>query len=378
MRIARFVAAFIFATSLIISLIIPASAAAETTSLYCDVGVANYTAPGQEGLWIDHYPTVNDDDTIFTFSSVPQTVTQDGVDYSAYTFTFVCYPVEAGGGSLPLTFEQGYVYTFNFSVLSTRLLDPELTSFSFGICQEGFTDAMPLSEVVYTIENVTSNQKRYHITTTVNVDASFPLSSMPDPNDTYVYLQMGSDWTADFRLSASQMTQKKSVGEDAYYQASLDAIENLPQSEYEFTLNKLPDAEGDVELIKGNLDEITEELHLITSDLYDVIMGIESNEPLLYFPPMKIPWPSVSEEGVVTFDKTLADLRTEGYMGNSIDGQGFFHPLTLIKQATGYVEGAESNPLEWLNIALAFVRVFFSISFVTLTLDNMLRIEWWL
>ena len=337
-------------------MIIPSYAAAEVTNLYCDVGVANYTSPGQEGLWIDYTPTVNDNENMFTFASVPQTINQDGIDFEAYTFAFVCYPLDSSGVSAPVTFEKGYVYTFNFTIQTTRLLDPDLTSFSFGICQEGFTDARPLAEVVYTLENVTSNVKRYYVTSTVNVDDSFPLSSMGDPYETYYYLQMGSDWTADFRLIASNMTSKKSVGEDAYYQASLDAIENLPNAEYEFTLNMMPDAEGEIELIKGDIDDITQELHLVTNDLYDVIMGVQKAEPMIYFPTMRIPHLDID---------VLESVDEQSYFKD-----GFFYPLVLITAMGGLPR--------WVSVALAFVRITFVIGFVTYTLDNMLRVEWWL
>lgn len=353
MRYTRFIASIVFTSSLIFSLCLTSFSAAVEDTLYCESGVAHYTPMNSSGdKWVDYTPSVNATAERFTFSNLPNVLVQGNYEYSFNSFTFLMYPNNEDS-----TFVDGYVYTYNFTVRSTKVSNVELTSFQFGVCREGFTDAHPLADVVYTYDLQGSSTVYYYVTATVNVDDSFTASRLPNANDAFLYLQIATEWSDTFSLIASDLTMKKSAGEGAYYQASLDAIDNLPNTEYDFTMTKMPDAEGTVAKIKGDADAMTEELNLQLTNAFGVLTGISGEEPLVYMPKMNIP---------------ILNLDLEDYMGNYIDGNGYFRPLSLI---------GDMNPsgqaLAVLDLARRFLSIVFCFTFCTVGLEKMLKIEWW-
>lgn len=354
MRYSRVIATIIFTSALIFSLCITSFAApAYNDSLYCSYGVA-YFAPlnSSAGKWVDYNPTVNDSETVFSFTSLPANLVQGNYEYSFRSFAFLMNP-----NSSPVEFENGYVYTYDFQIRSTRNTNPSLTAFQFGVCKDGFNDVVPLADVIYTYDKSGSTTINYYVTVTLNVDSSFPANSIPHPDEAYLYLQIATEWSDTFSLIASRLNVKKSVGEGAYYQASLDAIENLPNTEYDFTLNKMPDADGVVEQIKGDADDITEELNLQLTNALGVLISLEGEEPLVYMPKMKIP--------ILNLD--LANY-TKGY----ISPDGYFRPLDMIEDMD-----TSGQALATLELARKFISVVLVFTFCTVGIEKMLRIEWW-
>lgn len=353
MRYTRFIAALVFSSALILSLVLSSSAAAYTDTLYCSYGVA-YFAPlnSTAGKWVDYNPTVSSDETKFTFSSLPANLVSGNYEYSFDSFSFLLTP-----NNSYVEFENGYIYSYEFEIRSTKNTNPDMTGFQFGVCTEGFNDAIPLADVIYTYDKSGSTTINYYVSVTLNVDSSFPANSIPHPDEAFIYLRIATEWSDTFSLIASSMSVKKSVGEGAYYQASLDAIENLPNTEYDFTLNKMPDAEGTVEKIKGDADVMTEELNLQLVNLLGVFSGISGEEPLIYMPKMKIP--------ILNLD--LADY-TEGY----ISQDGYFKPLSMIQDMD-----KSGQAMAGIELARKFIQITFVIGFATIGLEKMLKIEWW-
>ena len=351
MRNTRIIAAFVFATTLIFTLCLSSSAAALTDTLYCERGVA-YFQPlnSSSGKWVDYTPSISN--SIFTFSNLPNTLVENNYEYSFDFFAFLLYP-----NSNLVEFTDGYVYTYNFTIRSTRVATPALTNFEFGVTDASYNEAIPLADVVYTYDMTGSSTATYYVTCTVNVDNTFPASTLPSPTDAYLYLRIASEWSDTFQLRASNMTMKKAVGEGAYYQASIDAIENLPNTEYDFTLNKMPDADGTVEVIKGQADDITSELNLQLTNALGVFTGISGEEPLIYMPKMKIP--------ILNLD--IADY-TAGY----ISQDGYFRPLDMIQDMDD-----SGQAILGINLARHFLQLVFVFTFATVGIEKMLRIEWW-
>lgn len=352
MRYSRIVAAVVFTSALILALALPSQAAAVTDTLYCDSAVGYYQPLNSTaGKWEDFTPSVGTSGDRFTFSGIPNVLVSGNYEYSFDHIAFLMYP-----NNEELSFQDGYVYTYNFTIRSTMVSTPDLTSFQFGVCLEGYSDALPLADVVYTYDLQGSSTVYYYVTATVNVDDTFPQTTLPNPNDAYLYLRMGSEWTNTFSLVASELTMRKAVGEGAYYQASLDAIENLPNTEYDFILNKMPDAEGQVEAIKGEVDDITRELNVYITDVLGVLAGIEANEPLVYFPEITIP---------------ILDININSMIQDYVGSDGYFRPLSMINDIA-------PSAIGYINVGRYFLQVVLAVSFITIGLDKMLKIEWWL
>lgn len=353
MRYSRIIATFILSSALILCLVFPSSAS-EVDTLICESGVGHFYSPNSANQkWVDYYPTENNG--VYTFSDIPYGTTSGNIEYAFYSFTFLTY-----SDYTPVTLERGYVYTFNFKITSTKISssNADRTTFSFGMCEASYTNALPLSSVTYTYSTA-SGRSTFNCTAVVNVDGSIDFSSLTsNDGELYYYLQIIGPWSDNFTLTSSNMTKTKNLGEESYYQASVDAIENLPQTEYDYVYNNMPNAEGDIDQIKGNLDELTEELHLLTSDLYEVLLGISDDEPLIYMPPMQIPVLDIN-------------LRTAKYFGNYIDGNGYFHPLSMVNSMA-------PSFTKWVEVGRSFVQLSVIIGFVTIGLDKMLKIEWWM
>lgn len=342
MRCSRVIAAIVFSSALVFLSIFPASASAVEDNLYCESGVA-YFQPmnSSSGKWVDYDPTVNSTEDVFTFSNLPNILTEGNYEYSFNSFTFLLYPY-----SDYVTFDRGYIYTYNFEIRSTKNTTPDLTGFEFGVCKEGFNDAVPLADVVYTYDKSGATTINYYVTVTLHVDDTFPANSVPYLDDAYLYLQIGTEWSDTFSLRASNMTMRKAVGEDAYYQASLDAIENLPQSEYNFIYNSMPDAEGEIKVIEGELLDVLQAYDAGIQQLVQ-IMRIEQAKPCVYLPEVSIP--------ILNID----------VFNNHV----FF--------VDDYLNTMDASIMPKIELVLVFIRLVFCVTFATFTIYKLARIEWW-
>lgn len=137
----------------------------------------------------------------------------------------------------------------------------------------------------------------------------------------------------------------------------MDAIENLPNTEYDFTLNKMPDAEGTVETIKGDIETLTGQLNVELTNMFGVFTGISGEEPLVYMPPMKVP---------------ILNLDLHEYMGQSIDSKGYFHPLALVESMD-----SDGQALYYIDLARKFLSIVLVFTFCTVGIEKMIKVEWW-
>lgn len=346
MRYTRIVAAFVFSATLIFSLCLTSFAApAATDSLYCSYGVA-YFSPlnSSAGKWVDYDPVVSDNDTRFTFSNLPANLISGNYEYSFNSFSFLLTP-----NSSPVEFENGYVYSYEFQIRSTKNTNPNLTGFQFGVCTDGFNDAVPLADVVYTYDFSGSTTVNYYVTVTLNVDSSFPASSVPHPDEAYIYLLIGTEWSDTFSLIASKMSVTKSVGEGAYYQASIDAIENLPQTEYDYILSKMPDDQGYIDTISGDLTIMHNYFISHTDSIAYLYNYLDTARPCMYIPDVKVP-----------FFKNL----------NIVEDQIFYFDT--------YLNQMNTDIMPKVNIVVIAIRIFLVMTFLTTSIWKMVRVEWWL
>lgn len=346
MRYTRIVAAVVFSATLIFSLCLTSFAVpALSDTLYCSYGVA-YFSPlnSSAGKWVDYEPTINADETVFTFSSLPANLVEGNYEYSFDSFAFLVTP-----NSSPVTFENGYVYTYEFKIRSTRNTNPNLTAFQFGVCNDGFNAALPLADVIYTYDKSGLTTINYYVTVTINVDDSFPANSIPHPDEAFLYLQIRTEWSDTFTMVASNMSVKKSVGEGAYYQASIDAIENLPQTEYDYILSKMPDDQGYIDTISGDLTIMHNYFISHTDSIAYLYNYLDTARPCMYIPDVKVP-----------FFKNL----------NIVEDQIFYFDT--------YLDQMNTDIMPKVNIVVIAIRIFLVMTFLTTSIWKMVRVEWWL
>lgn len=343
MRYSRIIAAIVFSSALILACVFPSSAN-ETDKLVCDSGVGHFVSANSSlDKWVDYIPDHNSNLDSYTFPNIPEGITSGNTEYAFNSFTFLTYSYDTS-----VTLERGYIYTFNFQISSTQISSSNAsrTVFSFGMCEDGYTNGLPLSSVTYTY-STKAGRTIFNCTAIVNVDGSIDFSGLTSNDaELYYYLQMSSPWSDSFTLTASNMTKVKSLGEESYYQASVDAIKGLPESEYNYILNKMPDAEGELTVMSGELLDIMAEFSpelkrgrdLFTSDVA---------RPCVYLPDIDIPFLNihVMDKGVRYLDTYLNEM----------------NPMIL----------------EWIAVVLNFVRLVVCVTFFTSTWYKMARIEWW-
>lgn len=355
MRYTRILAAIILSSALIFLLCFGSSAAnTYKDTISCDHGMGVYF-PLNSGAqkWVEFTPTITNNGTRFSFSGIEAELVNGNFEYAFDRFVFLLFP-----DNHLVEFEKGYIYTYNFTVRSTKVSNVNESAFSFGVSDYDFSFATPLGDVVYTYDFSGSTTVNYYITVSFYVDDSPSYNSLPNPEEAYLYLQISTEWSDTFSLIASNMTAEKAVGEDAYYQASLDAIQNLPDTEYNFILNKMPDAEGEVDAIELQADNLAEDFKLFTNDLYDVLVGVTYAEPLVYFPKMNIPILNI-------------DLSSSEYFGKYISSDGFFKPLNLVADMN-------TSAMPAINLCKGVAQLILMVTFCTVGLEKMLRIEWWM
>lgn len=354
MRYSRILAAFILTTSLIILLVIPSSAA-EVYDLYvCDAWLYYQPDQGGDPIYTNVLPDVNDDGT-FTFN-LTEHINDNGNQTDLRSIAILMYPEDIGY----VECERGYIYTYNFTVRMTRVTNPSDFYFEFGICDSSFTEVIPMADVTYSYSG-TSAMKTYSCTAVMYIDDTFSFGSLKEDIDTLCcYLDITGTWSGDVTLRNLEQRVSKAVGEDAYYEASLEAINNLPQSEYDFVMSKMPDEQGMADNVNGDIDDMLNEVKLEINGFYDIITAINYNEPLIYFPSINIP----------LGDGVNIDVINDTPMRNYIDGEGFFRPLAMLASMNG-------NIVSWINTFVVFIRFVAVIGFLTVGLYKMLHVEWW-
>jgi len=338
MRYSRFIAAFVLTSALIITFIIPTSAA-ETEALICESGVAYYSTVNDNNFeWVDYSPSVSEGK--YTFN-LPSSYENNEIGYYLKSFTFLTY---TDYSLIPL--ERGYIYTFNFQVQTNNINSKDSTTFEFGVCQTGFNDAFLLSDVTYTY-NTKAGKTTFYVTCVVRCDENMvePEYS-PVDSDNYYFLTMNAHWVSDITLVGSEMKRTKALGEEAYYEASVNAIKDLPQTEYDYILNKMPDAEGELTVMTGELLDIMSEFSPELDQAKDLFTS-DIARPCVYLPDIDIPILDihVMDKGVLFLDSYLNNMST--------------------------------SILAWIDVLLWFIRFVACATFFTVTWYKMARVEWW-
>lgn len=342
MRCTRIIASIVFSSALLISLCFTSYCASYNDTLYVDRGVGYYAPINSSAAkWMDYTPTVSANADRFTFSGIEPTLTSGNYEYAFKSFAFVMYP-----NNNYVEFERGYVYTYNFQIRSTKVSDVSRSNFEFGVCDIEFNVVRPIGDVVYTYEVSGGTTYNYYVTATIVVDDTFNAANLPHPEEACVYLDFATEWSSTFTLIASNLSVKKAVGEEAYYEASLEAIQNLPNTEYDFILNKMPNAEGEIQVIQGDILDILQAYDPGIQQLVQ-IMRIDQAKPCVYLPQVSIP---------------IVDI-------DVFNNQVFF--------VDDYLNSMNPAIMSKLDVVLVFIRLVFCVTFATFTVYKLARIEWW-
>lgn len=380
MRIARIVITVILTATLILSLSVSTLAASENESLFI-YGI-NCLYQGSAGLPSSYQEvTYYDDPTsvgVYQFI-IPSTIMQDQLEYNAKSLNIL-----GNTNSIEL-WNQGYIYTFYYEIRINNASVPETTAvtFTFGVASLGEGDYISkfqdLGDVIYTY-NVASSFTTYYVTSTVYVDENFNGGNVGNLSDSFTSLEMSifEQGTVNISVRLSNVKVQKAIGEDAYYQASVDAlndlnssvsrvdssvnqvnnsvnelnqsVEALPEAtvnaEHEFIYNSMPDAEGDIDVIKGDILAI---LSVYDTDIQQLYYALNNQQarPVLYLPEVEIPF----------LDIHLWDSQ-------------FFY-------VDAYLNSMNSQIMEYINIVVIFIRIIAIAAFATVGLYRMSRVEWW-
>lgn len=347
--------ALILTAPLILTCAVPCSAAAETADWYWYSADLRYNCLtiGEPYTTVVMYP----EGTSPSLTGIPYTFTEGDHTYEFNDLIACFYPEEGY-----VDFVQGYIYTFDFEIRITNITDLSQLQFEFAIGKltddDYVSEYTPYGDLVYTYTR-SNRTYTFNLKVTVNVDENFP--NMTFNEYSCVMLQVMNFEEAfggSFNVKSMSSTCVKAIGENAYYQASLDAINDLPNTEYDFVYQRMPDGEGAVEQIKGDLNTITSKFDEILNEFHDLVNSINEPEPRIYMPKIKIPILDI-------------DLTGSKYMGAYIDGEGYFRPLE-------YLNSMSSDILQPLILVSTFIRFILLVTFITVGLENMIRIEWWI
>lgn len=341
-----------FATALILLFTLSVGASAETIYLIVETCNVYYENNDLDPSYVVdvHYVDHFDESGTSTFTDIPSVYTDSVGSYEAMNLRFPCSPLT---DSYVYEFQQGYIYTFNFT-FETKTQTPDSFIFSLLASDYEATDCVPIAGCTYTYEKITSLKWRFYITSVLYVDENFNPNVMFDGRE-FICLEVDSGYdgqfflTGDLLLSFENVHYTKAIGEDAYYQASVDAIENLPQTEYDFIYNNMPDADGYVTTVKGDQDTV---LNSLTgySEIKDMMLGVTNLEarPCVYFPRVYIPFVDILlwEEHIFYIDT--------------------------------YLENMNPAIMDKIEIALVFIRIVASFSLIYVVVYKMSRVDWWL
>lgn len=342
MRNSRLVASVILATFLIFALVVNTFSATVPEEL--DVYKASlYYAPstqGGSGVYDEIEPTFNSTNATFT-------IPEHNGDFSGNNLRSV--GVLFYHTSSKLEFNRGYIYTFNFTFRMNNIdILPEQYILEFGVCNDDMSLTAPVADVVF---NYTKKATYYefYATAVVDVKSDLNFAYVAPPDELVYYLDIIGDWKPGSTVTLRNYTQTvtKSVGEEAYYQASLDAIKGLPQSEYDYIYNNMPDEMGEVEVIKGKFIQI---LAVFDQDIALLLGALTTDEarPCIYLPRVEIP---------------ILDIKVW-------EAQIFYFD--------DYLDSLNPNIMIALDPMLYFIRMVVFFGFATYTVYKIIRLEWWL
>lgn len=346
MRYTRVIASVICATLILIVFIIPISAVATEQKLIIDSCEASY----RNQYFEVYYPQINRDNYVFPQIKNPYNGDVDNPpQLSSITLLGYTNPY--------IDWKEGYIYTFNYTVAVALVQEDVYPTITLGLAtttdRGTIAQYAPIGDVTYTYsKNGNSSQGftyTYSITSVVKVDSSFNNGNMEDYNYTYVALTIDGIFnqsSANVTVLANRMKVTKAIGEDAYYQASLDAIEGLPQSEYDYIYNSMPDETGEVETIKGQFIEV---LAVFNPDLEALAQALTTDvaRPCVFLPSVVIPFMDIEVW----------------------DNQIFY--------VDSYLNKMNPNIMSALESMLFFVRTVALFTFITVGLYKMIRMEWW-
>lgn len=379
MRITRFIIAFILTASLIFCLVLNVSAGGEEVSdLYLPMLDVIYFRGGSPSIEEMFFADPNAGGNFNYF--IPGTIMNDQLEYQVRSAALLGYPET----DLSL-WQQGYIYTFTYELrISTSAVpDPDFVTFQFGIAtSDGLViqDVYVLSDVIFTYD-IAGSFTYFYVSSIVYVDENFKTGNISSSlDDTYVYLEFSLYESSSVNIGIRTADCKviKAIGEDAYYQASIDAlndlnssvsrvdssvnqvnnsvnelnqsVEALPEAtvnaEHEFIYNSMPDAEGDIDVIKGDILAI---LSVYDTDIQQLYYALNNQQarPVLYLPKVEIPFLNI----------------------HLWDSQFFY--------VDAYLNSMNSQIMEYINIVVIFIRIIAIAAFATIGLYRMSRIEWW-
>lgn len=348
MRYSLLIASLVLATLISILLVVPSSAAAVEDEIIIDFLEADYK--GQ--YFVMHTPQVNRKNYVFPAIKNPYNGNVDNPP-TLSAITLLGYP-----NSGPVVWKEGYIYTFNYTVAVGLISNDVIPEITFGIATllddySAISDYTALSDVTYTYNmNGTDSSgytATYSITAVVKVDDSFNNGGIEDYNNTFLALTIRNVFmhsSSNVTVLANRMKMTKAIGEDAYYQASLDAIENLPKSEYDYIYNSMPDETGEVETIYGDFLDI---LSVFDSDIeaLSALLNTQVARPCVYLPSVVIP-----------------------FMDIEVWDSHIFY-------VDDYLNEMNPNIMGSLDAMLYLIRTVALFTFVTVGLYRMIRLEWW-
>lgn len=323
MRFARIAFAVILSTTLILSFCLSVYAAEEENMyVYC-INVL-YSPPAGSGLGTRERAFFDDPSSTGVYQfSLDGTIMEDQRE-----FQLAGVNILGNTDSIDL-WQQGYIYTFTYEIRvpNSSCPIPGSTLFTFGVASLFDDDTMDryqaLGDVTYTY--ITSaNFVTFYVTSVVYVDSNFVGSQVGNLDNAYTSLEINirdfNSVTLSVRLS--NVKAQKAIGEDAYYQASVDAlndlnssmngvnnsvnqvnnsvnelnqsVQDLPQAqvdaEYNFILNTMPDDQGYIDTISGDLTIMHDYFVGKTDSLVFLLDYLESSRPCMYLPKVSIPF----------------------------------------------------------------------------------------
>lgn len=340
MRSSRIIAAVILSTILILALAVNTFAASITQDL--DINYASlYYKPLVQGA----SPLYDLLDPRFTSSYTYFDISNTQGEYENYelaSIQILMFPADMSNINL----ERGYIYTFDFTIRFNKLnIEPQDYIFGFGVANEDASLTAPLGDAVFTY-NKTGSYYEFYVTFVVNVEKNLDFSYVGEDEDLYYYLDIIGSWSDELQLRSYKQTVTKAVGEEAYYQASLDAINGLPQSEYDFVYNSMPDSEGEAQVLIGDIEEMYAQFNPWLNQI-TTLFSSDVSRPCLYIPEVVIPF---------------LDIKV-------FDSQIFY--------VDDYLNNMNADILPKIEILVWFVRFVGCVTFVYYTYYKVVRIEWW-
>ena len=286
MRYSRFIASVVLASLLVLILTFNTFAVAVPSAL--DVYKASlYYAPsvqGGSGIY-------DEIDPVFNSTNVEFRIPQHSGEFDGNSLRSVSVLFYNLSGFENVELQRGYIYTFNFTFRINNVdIQPDDFELGFGVCNDDMSLSAPLSDVIFNYAKKNSYYE-FYCTAVVDVKSDFDFSYVGSPSDLLYYLEIIGKWKEGSTVTLRNYTQTvtKSVGEEAYYQASLDAIQGLPQSEYDYIYNSMPDEEGEVNTIKGKFIDI---LAVFDSDIATLTQALTTDiaRPCVYMPKVAFPF----------------------------------------------------------------------------------------